>query len=278
MEKYYSIGEVSKLTNISIQTLRYYDQIDLFKPSHVDAQTNYRYYKDSQLFYLDFIKSMKHLGTSLEEIKKAQHFSPRELLTFLEQQEVVMEERLNRLTRIQLNLLKTKKQMQDQIEITLFNEVYKKEEEATRILKIKIATPHLTPSYIPNSYYSSLKNIVEKNGSAMISRYGCMFPLKTYTTIDEILYDNVFTPLIEDYKLINLAANITEDIVPAGSYICIAFTFSSETYFEQYLKLQQYIIKHNLAVHPIVYEIFIPTNYSPDRADEFIVELKVKLI
>src|SRR4051794_31201230 len=54
-EKHYSIGEVSKLANISVQTLRYYDQIDLFKPSYVDPQTNYRYYKDAQLYYLDII-------------------------------------------------------------------------------------------------------------------------------------------------------------------------------------------------------------------------------
>ncbi|MEK4228074.1 MerR family transcriptional regulator [Solibacillus sp. FSL H8-0538] len=276
MEKYYSIGEVAKLTNISIQTLRYYDQIELFKPSHVDPQTNYRYYKDSQLFYLDFIKSLKHLGTSLEEIKEAQRFTPSELLTFLEQHEAVIEERLHRLTEIQLSLLKTKKQMKDQIEMTIFNEVHEKEEEATHILKI--ATTNLTPSHLPNTYYNSLKKILEKQGSAMISRYGCMFELKSYETIDDILYENVFTPLITDRAIINLTVDMAEDVVPAGRYICIAFMFSLEPYFEQYKKLHHYIEENKLAVHPIVYEIFMPTNFSPTRADEFIVELKVKLL
>ncbi|MGW8264422.1 MerR family DNA-binding transcriptional regulator, partial [Bacillus sp. LR--39] len=32
-ESYYSIGEVSKLANVSIKALRYYDKIDLFKPA-----------------------------------------------------------------------------------------------------------------------------------------------------------------------------------------------------------------------------------------------------
>ncbi len=35
-ESYYSIGEVSKLANVSIKALRYYDKIDLFKPAYVD--------------------------------------------------------------------------------------------------------------------------------------------------------------------------------------------------------------------------------------------------
>ncbi|UZM98234.1 MerR family DNA-binding transcriptional regulator [Lysinibacillus sp. MHQ-1] len=49
-EHYYTIGEVAKLSNLSVQTLRYYDQIDLFKPAYTDTYTNYRYYKDSQVF------------------------------------------------------------------------------------------------------------------------------------------------------------------------------------------------------------------------------------
>ena len=149
-EKYYSIGEVAKLTNISIQTLRYYDQIDLFKPSHVDAKSNYRYYKDSQLYYLDMIKSLKFIGTSLEEIKAAQQFTPSELLAFLQKQEAVIEQRINQLYDIQQTLYKTKKQMEEQLAIDVMDQVYIKNEEAVRILSIK--TKELTPYYVPNTY------------------------------------------------------------------------------------------------------------------------------
>lgn len=276
MEKYYSIGEVAKLTNVSIQTLRYYDQIDLFKPTHVDKRTNYRYYKDSQLYYLDLIKSLKFLGTSLEEIREAQSFTPAQLLTFLKKQEAVIEERVSRLTEIQYSLHKTKKQMEEQLAISRFEEVYEKHEESTRILTI--SSVNLTPSYIPNSYYSSLIKTVETIGSAMNSRYGCMFAFQAYENIDDILYDNVFTPLITDRYITNLTSNMDVKIIPSGHYICIAFKFSPENYFEQYTKLYGYITKNNLTVGPTVYEIFMPTNYSPNRADEFIVEFKIQLL
>lgn len=275
MEQIYSIGEVAKLTNISIQTLRYYDQIGLFKPSYVDEKSNYRYYKDSQLYYLDIIKSLKYLGASLDEIKAAQQFTPAQLLTFLEQQEAVIENQINRLVEIQQSLFKSKKQMQEQIAITVFNEVYEKNEEAIRILTIKPEQLH--PNYIPNSYYSSLLKTIEIENTAISSRYGCMFKYAAYENIEEITYDHIFTPLLTDRYITNLTPEMNVQTTPSGRYICIAFIFTVSTYFEQYQKLRHYIEENKLAVIPIVYEIFMPTNYAPNETDEFIVELKVKL-
>ncbi|MFD1066530.1 MerR family DNA-binding transcriptional regulator [Oceanobacillus locisalsi] len=45
----YSIGETAKLNNISIQSLRYYDKIDLFTPAFIDPESNYRYYHEKPL-------------------------------------------------------------------------------------------------------------------------------------------------------------------------------------------------------------------------------------
>ena len=64
------IGEFSKLTGVSIRTLRYYDDIDLFKPSEIDLFTNYRYYSEEQIEDLELIHKLKSVGFSLEEIKQ----------------------------------------------------------------------------------------------------------------------------------------------------------------------------------------------------------------
>lgn len=65
----YRIGEFSKITGLSIRTLRYYDDIDLFKPSEVDLFTNYRYYNEEQIKDLKLINILKDVGFTLEEIK-----------------------------------------------------------------------------------------------------------------------------------------------------------------------------------------------------------------
>lgn len=69
-DKYYQIGEVSKICNIPIRTLHYYDEIDLLKPKIVDRQSKYRYYSPEQIPAILLIKSYKTAGFALVEIKK----------------------------------------------------------------------------------------------------------------------------------------------------------------------------------------------------------------
>src|SRR5262245_12469933 len=65
------IGEFSKLVQVPVATLRYYDQVGLLKPVQVDAFTGYRYYSASQLPRLHRILALKGLGFSLEQIATA---------------------------------------------------------------------------------------------------------------------------------------------------------------------------------------------------------------
>jgi len=64
------IGEFSKIAQVSIKTLRYYDQMGLFKPVHIDRFTGYRYYNLSQLVRLNRILALKDLDFTLEQIQE----------------------------------------------------------------------------------------------------------------------------------------------------------------------------------------------------------------
>ncbi|AKA67631.1 MerR family transcriptional regulator [Clostridium scatologenes] len=68
-KKLYQIGEVSKICNIPIKTLRYYDEIKLLIPRKIDPDSNYRYYSNDQLVLVLVIKHFKEAGFSLKEIK-----------------------------------------------------------------------------------------------------------------------------------------------------------------------------------------------------------------
>lgn len=69
MENYFLIGNVSKILNIPVSTLRYYDAIGLLSPK-IKGENNYRYYSEDQLMILKGVKTMRNLGLSLEKIKK----------------------------------------------------------------------------------------------------------------------------------------------------------------------------------------------------------------
>ena len=68
MDKYFSIGEVSKITGLSIDRLRNYDKIGLLKPSYIDPKSGYRYYSENKFRKLRIITYLRKIGTPLKEI------------------------------------------------------------------------------------------------------------------------------------------------------------------------------------------------------------------
>ena len=66
----FKIGEFSKLSQVAVKTLRYYDEIGLLKPAEVDRFTSYRYYSAAQLPRLHRILALKDLGLSLAQVAR----------------------------------------------------------------------------------------------------------------------------------------------------------------------------------------------------------------
>ena len=66
----FRIGEFSRITRVTIDTLRHYDALGLLKPAEVDPFTGYRYYSARQLGSLNRILALKEVGFSLEEIAR----------------------------------------------------------------------------------------------------------------------------------------------------------------------------------------------------------------
>ncbi len=66
----YSIGEFSRIAQVSKRLLRYYDEIGLFQPIKVDSASGHRYYSASQLPTLNRILALKELGLSLDRIRR----------------------------------------------------------------------------------------------------------------------------------------------------------------------------------------------------------------
>jgi DNA-binding transcriptional MerR regulator len=64
----YKIKEIANIAGISSRTLRYYDEIDLLKPSFINS-SNYRIYTDVELDILQQILFFRKLEISLAEIK-----------------------------------------------------------------------------------------------------------------------------------------------------------------------------------------------------------------
>jgi DNA-binding transcriptional MerR regulator len=66
----FTVGDFARLAQVSKRLLRYYDEIGLLKPNHIDRLTGYRYYSAEQLPTLNRILALKELGLSLDQIQR----------------------------------------------------------------------------------------------------------------------------------------------------------------------------------------------------------------
>jgi effector-binding domain-containing protein len=104
------IGDFSRLSRVSIKTLRYYDEMGLFKPIEVDRFTGYRYYSASQLPRLNRILALRDLGLSLEQIAQVldEGVSPEQLRGMLRLKRAELQQHIadeqERLARVEARL------------------------------------------------------------------------------------------------------------------------------------------------------------------------------
>ena len=107
MKSKFSIGEVAKIHNITVETLRHYDRVGLLKPSYINSSTRYRYYSAKDFIILDLIKQCKAMGLSLDEIKSIieNYTSPESVLHTIRKQKVIINEKIKELNRIKDNIL-----------------------------------------------------------------------------------------------------------------------------------------------------------------------------
>jgi len=104
------IGDFSKLSQVSIKTLRYYDEMGLFKPINVDRFTGYRYYSASQLPRLNRILALRDLGLSLDQIAQVldEGVSPEQLRGMLRLKRAELQQHIageqERLARVEARL------------------------------------------------------------------------------------------------------------------------------------------------------------------------------
>lgn len=69
----FRIGEFSKICRVPVSALRYYADLGLLEPAHIDQFTAYRYYSLDQLPRLNRILALKDLGLALEQIAQILH-------------------------------------------------------------------------------------------------------------------------------------------------------------------------------------------------------------
>jgi DNA-binding transcriptional MerR regulator len=64
-----SIGAFSRLTHLSVKTLRYYHEVGLIEPAIVDPDSGYRYYRPGQAPTAQLVRRFRDLGLPVTDVK-----------------------------------------------------------------------------------------------------------------------------------------------------------------------------------------------------------------
>jgi DNA-binding transcriptional MerR regulator len=63
-----SIGDFSRVTHLSVKTLRHYHDVGLLEPDQVDPHSGYRYYTTTQIPTAQVIRRFRDLGMPVREV------------------------------------------------------------------------------------------------------------------------------------------------------------------------------------------------------------------
>ena len=102
----FSIGEFSKITGLTVKTLRFYDEQGVLAPSHVDHQTGYRHYAESKIETARVITQLRKLDFAIADIKEMlnDHDDEADILDYLERQKRTVAEKLRQYREISRSL------------------------------------------------------------------------------------------------------------------------------------------------------------------------------
>jgi DNA-binding transcriptional MerR regulator/effector-binding domain-containing protein len=100
----FTIGEFSKVTGLTVKTLRFYHEEGLLEPTCVDEQSGYRYYDASKIEGARVISFLRSLEFPVAEIRELLRGSESELTAALERQRKLIEERMKKLRQVAQSL------------------------------------------------------------------------------------------------------------------------------------------------------------------------------
>lgn len=278
MENHFSIGQMSKLHNISVQTLRHYDKMDLLKPSYTNSSTGYRYYSTRDFLTMDLIKQCKSMGLALDEIKEVikNYTSLESILDTLSNQRRLVDDKIKELESIKYKI----NSLEDKIRLSLkngINEVFIKHNEERKFLKYEY-TSRYTDEFelnlrellleIEKTYGDSNAEIVFTTSYDDINNIN-----KNANNIHEVTYNNVMIHLEEeiDYEENKVI------ILPKGDYITLYFDDQYINAYKYYKKVIDYIKNNNIKVQGYFYEIYIMTRVGNDGREKSLGQIEIKI-
>ena len=270
----FKIGEFSKLMQVTIKTLRLYEQKGLLQPDEVDENSGYRYYKLSGMQRLVTIRNLQKMGFSLSEIKEI--FDSESHTPSVEQ----LDEKIIDCEQ-QLNIL------QGKLQFLLSMRDFRKKINDMEKEKFSIQA---LPSIIVASHREVLKSYqdlgtmcIDIVGPEML-RLGCRCPEPGYCFTIE--HNN-------EYSSTNLDIEYCEQVEEMGTdsaivqfkrlnevpmAVCMSYYGPYDRFYESYAKIYHYIEEHGYKVAGMTRVSYIDGAWNQEDPEKWLSIFQVPVV
>ena len=263
----FKIGEFSKLSQVTVKTLRHYDEEGLLKPAQVDRFTGYRYYSADQLPRLYRILALKDLGLSLQQIGRflTQDLPTSELRGMLRLKQVEIQEQIEA-EQLRLRRVAARLRQLEQEESMPNYEVVIKDVPAMRVAALR----GIIPSYAAQGeLWGELEGHLAQRG------------IKPTGPCLTVYYD-------EEYKERDVDVELCEPVdaeresgprvqvqdLPAATMASLVLHGSYDQFTEAYGALMQWIQANGYRIVGPNREIYIRSHDDVAQPDDLVTEIQ----
>ena len=267
MKNYYKISEISKLYDIGVDSLRYYERLGILTPRR---DTNgYRLYNLTDLYKLNLIRDLRALDFSMSQIKDyLDEQSAQNTLDLLYQEQALVDQELERLT------IK-KRIISDRI-----HALSKSQEIKTGLVEIKTfptrycvrLNEHITRDeemdLLIKKLHQKHEDKIRDLGNLTIGAFLSMPEI--HQGIANV-YSSVFFVLEKETSDYDFCLS-------EGKYLSCFYRGTYEQNADRSLELLDYAAKHGLQTTNEPFEFYTIDNRDTIQTSEFLTEIQVQLI
>lgn len=256
-------AQFAMLHEVNKRTLHYYDNIGLFSPNN-KGKNGYRYYDSSQSIDFEYIRMLKDLGMSIEELNAYMNNPNTEkFIEIAEDKEREIDTEIKRLKRIKQILHQKKEQL---------NFCKGLHDQEIKIQEYKEEKLLVIPFDFDNDDLSNLFTVAKDIWSIEQIRMG----VGGYISLDKVLnnnfeiYDGIFSPVLKNQQHLKFV------IKPKGKYLCGYQKGLWDDLPLMYQKMLTYAKENHIELTGYAYEIGL-NEFVISSPKDYITQIMIKI-
>lgn len=263
MKQYFKIGEISRLYQISVDSLRYYEELGLLTPKR--GANGYRLYRLNDIWRLNVIRDLRSLGFPMEQIKE--YLNDRSIQTT---ERLLYDER-NAIRQKILHLQTLQANVEERL-----STIQKAKEQPLKTVTEKWF-PARPCHIIPSGYQKDEEmDVLIKQ---LLNQTKDQLYIIGSNNIGSLLHvSSAKKGHVRDYHAVFLIADDGPETFPEGTYLSYSYRGNTEQNAGGIPELLSYADSHGYVTDSQILELLWVDIHQSSDPEEYITELQIRVL